>query len=533
MGKKKKTILTLIEWLVFALIAFFAVYEVNEVLKPKYIYQNSSFPTTSTFYEFYKMKPDTVDVLFFGSSVGVDAFSPQQIYNEYGIRSYNLSSEAQSIFMSYYWLKEALRFQHPKAVVMDLYFLGPQRNAPVNMNETMLRKCIDPMKWSPVKAEAVKNIMDASVDYVAEHPEYEMSSATSFYLPNIRFHNRWSTGLEDVDFKKEVYTSAPLKGWTALLYYIDPELKTFTPFVHSGSEDRAEVHELMAEYLLKIGELCREEDIQLILLNLPGCGLQPYGMIDGFVNTCSDLAKEAGADYYNLGEKSIYEQMGVEFPDWPQSHANFWGSVKLSRYIGKMLKEQYNIPAVEDEQYESTRAFYDKVVKDANLQYIDSLDEYLEAINDPDYTVFFSVCADGTKELPETAQEKLREMGITSDLSGREGVSWIAVVDPETGVTEQLSENEPLDYVGEFGPLATRCHLKSTGTNAGDPYSSITINSAEYCNNCGGLNIVVWDNVGRTLIDSVTFDTENDLAVYRFWFGDLLRNGEEVAIARW
>ena len=75
---------------------------VNEKMKPVYTYRNSNWPTTSTFRQFYKMERDSVDVLFFGSSFAVNAFDPQVIYDETGLRSYSLSSEQQSPFISYY-----------------------------------------------------------------------------------------------------------------------------------------------------------------------------------------------------------------------------------------------------------------------------------------------------------------------------------------------------------------------------------------------------------------------------------------------
>lgn len=65
------------------------------------------------------MQKDTVDVLFLGSSHGVTSFLPQELYNQYGITGYNLGCEQQGMVTSYYWLKEALRYQSPKAVVLD------------------------------------------------------------------------------------------------------------------------------------------------------------------------------------------------------------------------------------------------------------------------------------------------------------------------------------------------------------------------------------------------------------------------------
>ena len=95
----------------------------NGILMPKTYINNSVWPSTSKFNQFYDMDKDSVDVLFIGSSVVANAFSPQEIYDSYGIRSYNLASQQQSVFFNYYWLKEALKYQSPKVVVMDTKFL--------------------------------------------------------------------------------------------------------------------------------------------------------------------------------------------------------------------------------------------------------------------------------------------------------------------------------------------------------------------------------------------------------------------------
>ena len=128
----------------------------NRVLEVKSFYgNNSSWPTTSTYEQFYKMKRNSIDVLFLGSSVCVNAFSPQEMYNIYGIRSYNLGSEQQSMVLSYYWLKEALRFQKPKVVIIDTTLcyenFNPRILPLLNTGEGLIRKCLDPMRWSSVK----------------------------------------------------------------------------------------------------------------------------------------------------------------------------------------------------------------------------------------------------------------------------------------------------------------------------------------------------------------------------------------------
>ena len=80
-------------------------------------------PTTLSYLNFYEMEEDTIDVLFMGSSLAATSYIPQELYDRYGITSYNLASEKQSPVISYYWLKEALRYQSPKVLILDCYYL--------------------------------------------------------------------------------------------------------------------------------------------------------------------------------------------------------------------------------------------------------------------------------------------------------------------------------------------------------------------------------------------------------------------------
>lgn len=51
--------------------------------------------STITYSNFYRLPEESVDVVFLGSSHSLNAFIPQELYNEYGITSYNLSSSSQ------------------------------------------------------------------------------------------------------------------------------------------------------------------------------------------------------------------------------------------------------------------------------------------------------------------------------------------------------------------------------------------------------------------------------------------------------
>ena len=59
--------------------------------------ENRYYSAASTYGGFYHMRKNTVDVLFLGTSNTYCAFSPDELYRRYGIRSYNLAGSQQSM----------------------------------------------------------------------------------------------------------------------------------------------------------------------------------------------------------------------------------------------------------------------------------------------------------------------------------------------------------------------------------------------------------------------------------------------------
>ena len=348
--------------------------EINKILVPKYTVKNSDWPTTSTYNQFYRMDRDCVDVLFFGSSIAANAFVPQEIYNDYGITSYNLASEQQSVFLSYYWLKEALRYQKPKLVVLELEFMNYYHpEFAINTKESLTRKCIDPMRWSLNKVKAVHRICR----YDKEQSEL------SYYLTNIRFHSRWNeVGAEDFDV--EAINNAPFKGYAPIVDMGPASYDAFVPNDGGLNLDAGEAGQevefrdfppVMREFLDKITDLCESEGIELMLVNLPGATMD-----DAIYNTHMAYAKEHDLYYVNLCLPEHVAGIGARLPEENfVYHENVWGAQKTSRYLGELICQHYGvadskapsgkeseaeglmIPRV-DQQYEETRDEYQELL---------------------------------------------------------------------------------------------------------------------------------------------------------------------------
>lgn len=472
------------------------VYGVNRTLTPKYRYSSTN-PLTETYRGFYRMERDTVDVLFLGSSQTAAGFNPQNLYDGFGIRSYNLGSNHQSLWLSYYWLKEALRYQSPGAVVLDCYELYVDGTKA----EGNARLALDDMRWGTVKKEAVDTVCGFD----------ESQSRLGYLLTNIRFHTRW-TGLCETDFTWAETADVPqLKGFW--LYRNICGYEGFAPFAVEPS-GREEFLPEAGEYLDKILELCSEEGIRLILVKTPAMAqnLEKHNTIMGW-------ARLNGVDFIDFNEREIYREAGLDYKedmndssdtDNKNAHANPAGARKMTCYLGAVLRDRYGFEPCEDRQWEVTREFNDGVWKDFILHNETDLSRYLAAVKDDRYTVFFSVKEGGTACARKEQEALMEDMGLTAPWRGKEVKSYISVVEKGVVKEEQTGDGR-LYKLGAFRDGEVIYELVSAGNEC-----SVRINRGEQAKAGRGLNIVVYSNDTQSVIDSVCFDIcSPELTAYR------------------
>ena len=128
--------------------------------------------------------------------------------------------------------------------------------------------------------------------------------------------------------------------------------------------------------------------------------------------------------------------------------------------------------------------------------------EYLQTLKGRDVSIFVVAKDDASEHITKTLVDDLRELGIQTDLRGQYRKSFYAVVTPD-GTIEELS-GEMLSYKGEYQDTAYS--VISAGHNAGND-CSIMIDGKEYAKNVRGLNIVVFDNKEKHVVESIAFDT--------------------------
>lgn len=307
-----KYIKPIIVIIIFILIFIF----LNKLLSPKYI---TDLVEGNMTYEYYKEQKNH-EVIFIGDCEVYANFSPMVLYEEEGITSYIRGNSQQLIWQSYYILKETLKYETPKVVVFNVNSM--RYGEPVS--EAYNRLAIDKMKWSKEKVDIIKASMT------------EEESFLSYVIPLLRYHSRFDK-LTNEDFEYLFKTKNSMYNG----FLINKNIK---PVQNLPTKRRLSTYEFKGncyDYLNKITQLCKQNNIKLVLIKAPS--VYPY-WYDEYEKQIKEYAQNNNLEYYNFKEK--VEEIGIDYSTDTYDgglHLNLDGATKLSKYFSKILKEQYGL----------------------------------------------------------------------------------------------------------------------------------------------------------------------------------------------
>ena len=299
------------------IIILFLVITLNRIFIPKYVNENQDGRITQEYYPFSKY----CDVLFVGSSTVYSGIDPRVLWDEKGISSYIRANASQTMWISYYMTEDAIKRHKPELVCLDMTFIKYDDDF---VEEPSTRKSLDGMRLSASKVNCVK----ASIGKDERMIEY--------IIPLMRFHTRWKELSWD-DIRYAWYISNVTENGYIEDDTTDPAETDW--LVYYGEERQISPKNM--EYLRKTIELCRNNDIQIMLFKMPSLSGNWSESLDEQIE---DVADEYGINYFNFD--AYNEDIGLDYStDTPDkgSHLNSKGALKFSVYLGDLLKEDYDI----------------------------------------------------------------------------------------------------------------------------------------------------------------------------------------------
>ncbi|MGN1019634.1 MAG: hypothetical protein ACI4O7_04610 [Aristaeellaceae bacterium] len=301
----------------FALLAAAMLSYANYVLTPKHDYGICSMVNL------YLQEPDSMDVLAIGTSLTYAGVNTNVLWEEYGIAAYDLCSAEQPFWVSYYVLREALKTQHPRLILLDAKPATYTRDYS-SRGRTIL---------STYGIAGPENRIGAILA-CAETPREALGYILG--LPEVH-SNYQSLTLED--FRLPPGNGGRGDAWKGFIETDGVEAHERPSLVFSSV--RRNMNARQEEYARKIFELARQEGIELMLIGMPN---PDYAYDHMYYNALWAVAEEYGFSGINYNDPTLRYGLrySSDFADW--QHLNVKGSVTFSRRLGADLADRYDLP---------------------------------------------------------------------------------------------------------------------------------------------------------------------------------------------
>ena len=258
-------------------------------------------------YEILEEDDDMVDVLFVGDSLVYSSVSPMEIWSEFGFTSFDCSTPAQLTETSYNYISIAVERQNPKVIFLEANVLF--RDPAKRTDERKLKDFYD--RYS---------VLD-------------------------KYHDNWK---DLISYGKKINTT---KGY----YYIS---KTNSAKHNNYMENKNKIENIPSvniEYFDKIIDLCKTNDIKLVLFGVPSMKSWSFAK-DQKIN---EIASEYNLEFIDLN--NILDIDWVNETKDEGSHLNYSGAKKVSHYLGNYLFENnLVVNHKEDEKYDDWNKAYSK-----------------------------------------------------------------------------------------------------------------------------------------------------------------------------
>ena len=280
----------------------------------------------------------------------------------------------------------------------------------------------------------------------------------------------------------------------------------------------------------------------------------PGNWTSGNHNGVQEIADTYGLDFIDFEIEPLLSEIGYSVPlDSKDNikHLNYYGAMKITRYISTYLSENCgnrDVRGVEGYSYmdDQLERYHRKVTALAQALYSDDIADYLTYIANADnYTALITVRDEATRYMTVDQRLAFAKIGLNNLSNLQFHDSYIGILtdgsveyeqvdhvptkfdksvsDKAEELAEEEEEERELDLTqieeGEWEEdnaltsitysdvLAdgTSFVLQSGGYTAGN-VASCKLNDVEYSPNERGINIVVYDNDSHRVVDTAVFD---------------------------
>ncbi len=267
---------------------------------------------------------NTYDLITIGASRAYRSFNPNILDSKLNLNSYNMGTSAQDIAESYYTLKEILKYQKPKFVILDLFL-------PSSDDKHDFYQIYSNASFFSSNKTKYNLIIDG----------YGATGVANYCIPILKFKNYIKKDINS--FFSNRSNSKPETNWIKGFSYdtitvTQKEISNFYPI--SNFENTSFKKERFNEFFNKIKQITLDNNIKLI------CVRTPYPPSRLALNKIDDenaffrnFTKKSNIPYYDLNtfENHKYKYIDSDFSDY--HHPNYKGAQKASWQLIEIINK--------------------------------------------------------------------------------------------------------------------------------------------------------------------------------------------------
>lgn len=427
---KRKTICHVLETAAFCAVLLGVIFLVSGLVERK-----ASMVKFGPFLE----EPEDYDVLLIGDSHMVNAVFPMQLWEDYGIASYNISSYGNTMPVSYWVMMNALDYASPKLIVIDVKDV--HQSYKLTGSSSDVHTAFDCYPLSLTKIRAIEDLMDDPYAVDDDGNAYT-DLKWEYYFTLGKYHTRWSE-LSPGDLRP-AYNAQ--KGAEMIIGVAEPN-------DYDIIDERQALEESGCgfEYLRRMIEECQSRGIGVMLTHLPYPSSEKDQMS---ANAVRYIAEEYGIGYIDFVSLDQVVDYRTDCYD-SFSHLNPSGARKVTDYLGRYITEHYDIEDRRDDGRYADWAQDEESYTRLKLAYLDaqtSLENVLMLLHDEQFSVCVAVDGDSPLYDSEKLMLLMQNIGREHVFEEDEFSKWSDALFPLEALDAAAAERA--DYVMVIDRLA-------------------------------------------------------------------------------
>ena len=313
---------------------------------------------TSRFKGYYRQPNGAIDVVLLGASEVYTGFSAAHAYEKFGFTSYPYASESITADGTLLALKEIVRTQSPKLVIIEpnAYLYKREKN---ETNDAHIHKLVDNVPLSSCKW-----------DYIRSHTQGD--ETYEYLFPLIKYHGMWADyprqGKKVLNaIVQDVRGAFYLKGFRTTVGKFLAKEKVLNQQILTETKTE-KLNPNFEKKLRSLLDYCKAQKLNVVFLRTPHLVIKDtYGR---YKRSCraAEIVAEYGYDYLNLEHE--WDKTGIDLQNdfYNYDHLNIYGTMKLTDYLGNILQTKYNIGKHtfsdgQQEEWETSAKYFNRLYR--------------------------------------------------------------------------------------------------------------------------------------------------------------------------